>query len=417
MNRITKPLPRYLTGKVEEALSVFPIVIVTGARQTGKSTLIHSLLTSTGREYLTLDDIEILERAEKEPDVLVATRKPLTLDEIQRSPRLLLAIKRAVDRDRRPGRFLLSGSANLALLGKVSETLAGRAVYLTLYPFTLAERRGDGTAGAWEDILKQPEAFEGEHPPISRLHHILHAGGFPPLATAGMSLHRRAWFDGYVRTYLERDLQAISAIDKLVDFRRLMRITALRSGGVLNQSEIARDAGLSQPTAHRYLNLLEASYLLNRLPPYAVNRTKRLVKSPKLYFSDTGLAAHLAGIETEADLERSPLKGALLETLVLSEVLAWREGVAQKPEVMYWRSLTGIEVDFVIEHAGKLVPIEVKSSGRPRLSDTRNLSIFLKDYEETAAHGVLLHTGTKAERLTDKIWAIPLSAALRAASK
>jgi predicted AAA+ superfamily ATPase len=388
------------------------VVVITGARQTGKSTLIHELLPVSGREYRTLDDIEILERAEREPDALVSGKAPLTLDEVQRSPRLLLAIKRAVDRGRRPGRFLLSGSANLALLGKVSETLAGRAVYLALYPFTLSERAGRGGAGAWRAVLDDPGAFEGEHPAFTDLTASLLTGGFPPVAPTADRTQRRAWLDGYVRTYLERDLQAFAAIDRLVDFRRLMRMAALRSGNVLNQSELARDAGLTQPTTHRYLNLLEASYLLHRLPAYAVNRTKRLVKSPKLYFCDTGLAAHLAGMETEADIERAGFKGALLETLVLSDVLVWREGLAPKPELLYWRSLAGAEVDFVIEHAGRIVPIEVKSNGRPRLADAKNLDAFLQEYGKAAPHGAILHTGTRAELIADRIWAIPLSAVL-----
>jgi len=182
VNNQAKPLPRYLTDAVARALRKFPVVVVTGARQTGKSTLIQHLLPTAVREYRTLDDIEVLERAEQEPDALVASKQPLTIDEIQRSPTLLLAIKRAVDRDRRPGRFLLSGSANLALLGKVSETLAGRAVYLTLYPFTRSERAGSGTVGRWEVLLEAPSKLEGRHPPFPPLRRTLLDTGFPAAA-------------------------------------------------------------------------------------------------------------------------------------------------------------------------------------------------------------------------------------------
>jgi hypothetical protein len=412
VNNSSEPLPRRLTPAVAAALKSFPVVVVTGARQTGKSTLIHDLLKAPRREYYTLDDIDVLERAESEPDALVADRGAVTLDEIQRSPKLLLAIKRAVDRDRRPGRFLLSGSANLSLLERVSETLAGRAVYLTIYPFTVSERRGLGGTGPWDAILRKPGALEGDHATLPELEAELLVGGFPPVALSGQPGYRRQWLDGYVRTYLERDLQMLAAIHNLVDFRRLMRIAALRTGALLNQSELARDAGLAQPTAHRYLNLLEASYLLHRLPAYAVNRTKRLIKSPKLYFCDTGLAAHLAGIESAADLERSSLRGPLLETLVLSDLLAWRESAASRPEILYWRSVSGIEIDFIVETDGRVFPVEVKATSRPRLSDIRNLQVFLEEYGKSAPHGLLVHTGTRCEQLAARIWAMPLSVVL-----
>ncbi|MEW6545064.1 MAG: ATP-binding protein [Nitrospirota bacterium] len=412
MNSLPTPLPRSLTKEVVHALAEFPVVVLTGARQTGKSTLIRELLPASGRDYRTLDDLDVLERAQREPEALVSSKGPVTIDEIQRSPDLLLAIKRAVDRDRKPGRFLLSGSANLALFGKVSETLAGRAVYLTLYPFTAAERIGLGTVGQWEKVFHDPSQFEGAHPAFGRAEGGLLQSGFPPAALMKTHALQRTWLDGYVRTYLERDLQTLSSIENLVDFRRLMRVAALRSGSLINQSQIARDAGLPQPTAHRYLNLLEVSSLLHRLSAYAVNRTKRVIKAPRLFFCDTGLAAYLAGIATTADLEKAGLTGALLETLVFSDLLAWRETLTPRPEILYWRTVSGAEVDFVIERAGKVVPLEVKAGGRPRTPDIHHLRFFLDEYGTTAPHAVLLHTGQRCEPLADRIWAIPLSAAL-----
>jgi hypothetical protein len=412
MNNLSSPLKRHLTPLVRQALDTFPVVVLTGARQTGKSTLIRELLTPHTRKYLTLDDLDMLERAQQEPDALVAADKPMTIDEIQRSPDLLLAIKRAVDRDRRPGRFLLSGSANLALMQSVSETLAGRAVYLTLYPFTMAERAGLGTVGRWQTLVDDPSQVEGLHPRVGRLGETLLQSGFPPAALSPTPATRRTWLDGYVRTYLERDLQALSAIGHLVDFRRLMRMAALRSSALVNQSDLARDAGLTQPTAHRYLNLLETSYLLHRLPAYAVNRTKRLIKTPRLFFCDTGLAAHLAGIDTAADLEKGGLVGPLLETLVVSDLLAWRESRRPTPDLLYWRLASGAEVDVVIEQAGTLIPIEIKATSSPRVGDTTHLRIFLDDYGKAAPHGLLLHTGERAEQIANCIWAIPLSVAL-----
>ena len=412
MNNLPKPLPRYLTAEVERALRDFPVVILTGARQTGKSTLARDLLGGPPRDYRTLDDLDLLERAQSDPDALVSSSRPLTLDEVQRSPDLLLAIKRAVDSDRRPGRFLLTGSANLLLLGRVSESLAGRAVYKVLMPFTRSERLGRGSAGRWDEILDNPAQLEGEHAAFAEWPEAALAGGFPPAALAPSPSARVAWLEGYVQTYLERDVQALSAIEHLVDFRRLMRIAALRSGKVVNQSEMARDAGLSQATAHRYLNLLEASHLLYRVPAYAVNRTKRLVKSPRLFFCDSGLATALAGAHSPRDVERADIAGSMLETLVLADLCTWREARSPRPEILWWRTAAGEEVDFVVERGERLVPIEVKASGRPRPNDIRHLHAFLDEYAGLATHGVLLHTGARAERLSQRVWAIPLAVAL-----
>lgn len=411
MNNSSKTLPRHLAGSLRAALRSFPVVVLTGARQTGKSTLIRSL-EGPQRDYRTLDDLEDLERADREPRAFLSAKGPVTVDEVQRSPSLLLEIKREVDRNRKPGRFLLSGSANLLLMGKVSESLAGRAVYKTLHPFTFSERVGQGGVGAWSRLLDDPASFEGVYPPKSLSDDDLTAGGLPLAALAENARERVLWLGGYVQTYLERDLQTLSAIENLADFRRLMRVASLRSGQVVNQSEMARDAGLKQPTVHRYLNLLETSHLLHRLPVYSVSRTKRVVKTPKLYMADTGLAAYLAGITNAAGLKESRLRGALLENAVLCDLLAWREGEAPAPEIMYWRTQTGDEVDFVVERDGAVVPIEVKSTSQPRLGDAQGLQAFLAEHPKTSPYGILLHGGTRAERLADRVWSVPLSVVL-----
>jgi len=202
-----------------------------------------------------------------------------------------------------------------------------------------------------------------------------------------------------VRTYLERDLQELSSIAALPDFRRLMRAVCLRLGQLVNQAELGRDVALPQPTVRRYLNLLETSYLLVGLPAYAVNRTKRLIKSPKLYWGDTGVAMHLAGGNEPG--------GAHLENLVLHDLLAWRGARLDSAEVFYWRTAIGEEVDFVIEAGGKLLPIEVKASGLPRLSDTGHLRTFRAEYGKKARKGLLLHAGEKLEWLAPDVLAAP----------
>lgn len=384
-----------------------PAVVVTGARQTGKSTLAE-LLVPGERRYRSLDDLDVLDAARRDPDVLVGGPGPVTLDEVQREPSLLRAVKRAIDRNRMAGRFLLTGSANLLLMREVSESLAGRASYLTLWPLTRREQRGLGRCGRWEELLATPEAewrelLARDTAPNSKEEDwraLACRGGFPtPALTLDTASDRRIWFDGYVRTYLERDLQNLSSISALPDFRRLMRAASLRVGQIVNQTELGRDAALPQATVHRWLNLLETSYLLVRLPAYAVNRTKRLIKAPKIYWSDTGVAMHLAGTDEP--------EGPHLENLVLHDLLAWRDARLDRAELGYWRTASGEEVDFVVESGGRLLPIEVKASARPRLADAKHLRSFREEYGKKARAALLLHTGSTLEWLAPDVLAVP----------
>ena len=225
-------------------------------------------------------------------------------------------------------------------------------------------------------------------------------GGFPtPAVDLKTDQERAIWFDGYVRTYLERDLQDLASIAALPDFRRLMRAACHRLGGLVNQAELGRYVALAQPTVHRYLNLLETSYVLVRLPAYSVNRTKRLVKSPKLYWGDTGVALHLAEIHEPG--------GEHLENLVFCDLLAWRDARLERAEIFYWRTQIGEEVDFVIETGGQLIPIEVKSTPRPRLGDVKHIRSFRAEYGEKARSGLLIHTGDTTEWLAPDVLAIP----------
>ncbi len=397
-------LPRLVAASLAERLKAMPALVVTGARQTGKSTLVQHL-TPGKRRYHSLDDLDVRDLARRDPEALVGGTDAVTLDEIQREPDLLSAVKRAIDRRRTPGRFLLTGSANLLLMRQVSESLAGRASYLTLWPMTRREQRGEGRCGLWEDLLAARDkdwldllAAEPDEPEDWRA--LAMRGGFPtPAVTMPRPAERAIWFDGYVRTYLERDLQDLASISALPDFRRLMRAACLRLGQLLNQTELGRDAALPQPTVHRWLNLLETSYLMVRLPAYAVNRTKRLIKSPKLYWGDTGVALHLGGTA-------EPL-GAHLENLVLNDLLAWRDARLDRAELGYWRTATGEEVDFVIEAGKELMPIEIKAGVRPRLADVAHLRSFRAEYGKKARAGLLLHTGSTLEWLAPDVLAVP----------
>lgn len=395
-------LPRLLQPALTRALAHAPVVVVSGARQTGKSTLVEAL---PGRRYMTLDDLDTLERAQREPDALLTGDRPITIDEIQRAPQLLHAIKRAVDKRRSAGRFVLTGSADLRLMKAVSESLAGRVVHLGLRPMTHGELLGEARAGVWNELLASkdedwPALISARRSKRADWRTLARIGGYPTVAhELDDDGARMQWFAGYAQTYLERDLREVSAVASLVDFRRLMRAACLRLGNVVNQTELGRDVGLPQPTIRRHLGLLELSYQLVSLASFAVNRTKRLIKSPKLYWGDTGLAMFLAG-ETEP-------RGAHLENLVLADLLAWAGAEVDAPSVLFWRTTTGEEVDFVIESRRAVLPIEVKSSARVKLDDARGLLAFHGEHGRRSRAGLLLHEGSQIEWLTDRVLAAP----------
>lgn len=318
--------PRLLESTLQKRLRRSPVVVLSGPRQSGKTTLIQGFPGSSNRRYLTLDSLSELDRARREPEILAAGRGPLTIDEVQRAPELLLAIKRQVDLDRSNGRFLLTGSANLLLLRQVSEALAGRAVFLALRPMTEREKRGDRSGSPWgallaaEDAEQALEALAESRPIDWRLAAL--EGGFPPAALTADADQRELWHQGYVDTYVKRDLRDLAQVADLVAFERLTRVASLRPGGLLNQADLARDAAVPPTTAQRWLALLETSFLFTRVPAFSGSRSKRLIKAPKLYPVDTGLALHLAGYRDPEELEQAPLLGAWLETLVLGDLLS-----------------------------------------------------------------------------------------------
>jgi len=396
---------RESTPQLLAALRRMPAVVLSGLRQTGKSTLLTEEPALRGRSYRSLDDFPVLAAARQNPETLLDSPEPLTLDEAQRCPELLLALKSAVDRRRQAGRFLLSGSANLALMARVSETLAGRAVYLTLHPMTRREiHRRTGRRPALLHFLEDQDLPSGAADPVSG-EEILQ-GGLPPVcleSPQGAAL----WFRGYVQTYIERDVRQLSQIADLVSFQTLVNLAALRTAQVLNLSLLARDARLTSATTTRYANLLETSFLIRRLPAFRKNRSSRLIKAPKLYFTDSGLASHLAQAGELDKTAADPLYGALVETWVVQNVTAILDAHLPGAALSYWHEQGRHEVDLVIESGRKIFAIEIKAASRWSDVDFSSLRAFLDRTPQCQA-AILAYNGKTAHRLGGKLWAVPL---------
>ncbi|MCU0290930.1 MAG: ATP-binding protein [Thermoanaerobaculaceae bacterium] len=400
---------RALGRLLNEALASLPVVVVTGLRQAGKTTFLQNEPGLAGRRFVTLDDFAQLAAARSDPEAFVRSEGPLTIDEAQRCPELLQAIKREVDRDRTPGRFVLSGSANFALLQGVSESLAGRAVYLTLHPF--------GRRELTDRLDSQPvlrRLFESGRPPhLGDVPHLAMGevvlGGLPPACLPGEP-GPALWFKGYEQTYLERDVRALARVGDIISFRNLLHLVALRTGQVLSTADLARDAKLSAATAGRHLGLLEASFVVFRLAPYLANRASRLIKAPKVYIGDSGLACHLTGCAGLRD-GQAPLSGALLETYVANNLVAILDAEWPQARLGYWHVQGRHEVDFVVEEGTDCLAIEVKTSGRWDDRDLAGLRAFLAR-TPTCRVAVLGHGGDSTVQLGDRLWAMPLGSIL-----
>ncbi|MBI5180774.1 MAG: ATP-binding protein [Nitrospirae bacterium] len=396
---------RWIGAQVKSAIKTFPVVIISGARQVGKSTFLQNEFADF--KYLSLDDFSILQQAKKDPASLWIGSDKIIIDEAQKAPELFPAVKSAVDRTHRKMRFLISGSSNLLLMKNISETLAGRAVHFEMLPMSRREIEiGKGTPANFFKILK-PDYMEKEQD-ISIINPVplMLKGFMPPLINLDNRKDILLWWEGYVKTYLERDLRDLSQIESLIDFRRVMESLALRTGNVLNQTEVGRDTGVSQPTVHRYIKLLEVSNIIKKVPAYYQSRTKRITKSPKVFFIDTGLSTYLSGYHDESSLISARELGSFFETMIFLHLTILSELMIPKGKIFYWRSTTGKEVDFIIEHGKSLFAIEAKLTKTPAFNDIKNLLSFVEENPKTV-RGILLHAGSSIKWLHSKILAAP----------
>ena len=340
-------IPRMVEKYVHKLLEGFPIVTITGPRQSGKTTLARAVFA--GKQYASLEDPDIRLAALDDPRSFLG-RFPdgAVLDEVQRCPQLFSYLQTLVDGDGRMGLFILTGSQHFGLLSEVSQSLAGRTAFVELLPFSLSELR---------HAKKLP-------PDVDQ---FLHTGAYPPIYDRNVP--PRAWLSAYVTSYIERDVRQITQVQDLETFQRFVRLCAGRTGQLLNLSSLSTECGITHNTAKAWISVLEASYLVFLLRPHHANFNKRLVKTPKLYFYDTGLAAWLLGIQTPEQLITHPLRGNIFETLILSELMKTAFNRGEKPALYFWRDSTGNEVDVIMEQGSGLTPIEIKS-GRTLTRDS-----------------------------------------------
>ncbi len=397
--------PRLIRARITEALTDTPVVLVAGPRQAGKTTLVRQM-AGQGMRYLTLDDKLTLLSAREDPVGMIRSLDRAVIDEIQRAPQLLLAIKKSVDEDRRPGRFLLTGSANLMTLPTVADSLAGRMEMLTLLPLSQSEMRG--CTANWIDAAFTGRLLKADEPVVGEalVNNVLR-GGYPEAIVRPSARRRTVWARQYIDAIIQRDIRDIASIDKLDQLPRFLRALAQVSG---NYTRLGGEVGLDGKTAARYIGVFEQMYLLRRVEVWSKNRLSRVVKTPKLQFIDSGLLATLADISTnEIQRDRSRF-GAVLETFAYGELLKHATTAEGSYRLLYYRDADKLEVDVVIENqAGQLVGVEVKAAATIQESDLRGLKRLASVAGDRFKMGVLLYDGSETLPLGGGLWAAPLS--------
>ena len=402
---------RNLTSDLVAALGDTPVVVLHGARQTGKSTLVRELArTRPSSSYVTLDDAVALSAARLDPaGFLAGFQGNVVIDEVQRAPNLFLAIKAEVDRNRRPGRFLLTGSANILLIPHLAESLAGRMEIQTLWPFSQGELAGirEGFIDAAFD--RKPLRMSDSRRRRFKLADLLLTGGYPPALARASNDRRRAWFGSYVTTILERDVRDLANVESLAMLPRLLSIVAARTGGLLNFADLSRGASIPQSTLKRYFALFETTFLVQLIPAWATNLGKRLLKSPKVHLVDTGLTSYLLGLDASRLAGDPGLKGALLESFVAGELAKQSTWSRRKPRLFHFRQTTGQEVDLVLEDlSGNVVGIEVKASSTVTGGDFSGLRSLAEITGKRFRCGIVLYMGTTTASFGANFYALPL---------
>lgn len=405
-------IPRCITPSILEGMTDTPIVMMAGARQTGKTTLAQHIAKNLHpSEYASLDDLTLRSAALSDPHgFLKSFSDSVVIDEIQLAPDLLSAIKLEVDRNRKPGRFLITGSANILTLPRISESLAGRMVILTLYPFSQGELSNQ--CEGFIDWVFEDRQLE-HHSKLEKGNEVwqkIVKGGYPEIHERRSPARREVWFRDYVTTILQRDVRELSNIESITLMPRLLQLLATRLSCLLNFAELSRSMQIPQTSLKRYLSLFEATYLIQRLPPWSGNLGKRLVKAPKLYFTDVGLAANLLGADIDWLKKRPQQAGLLLENFVLAELNKQAAWSRIQPTFYYLRTQAGQKIDIILEdRKQRYVGIEVKATATVRAEDFKGLRWFANEMESRFLCGIVFYLGEKPVAFGDRFFALPVS--------
>lgn len=403
---------RNIFESLEEAMGTSPVVLLIGARQTGKSTLMDVIAKKENATYVSFDDISLLAGAQSDPVAFINDQpKPLIIDEVQRFPELFVTIKRNVDKERQPGKFVLTGSANPLLLPRLSDSLAGRMELLQLWPLSQGELIGrkerfiDASFSKTFSYINLPEVSKREY-----MDKIV-CGGYPAMQSLASEKRREAWCHSYINTLLVRDLQELAHIERLTQLPNLLQLLATRSSSLLNVAELSRSCGIPVTSLHRYIELLHSIFIIHFQPPWFRNLGKRLVKSPKIYFVDTGLLTHLIGADTDYLLSYPNIAGNIVENFVVVELqkqATWNE---IRIKQYHYRSSSGDEVDIVLENAqGNVVGIEVKSSETVKDDDFKGLRSLQNMLGKQFIRGIVLYLGNQRITFGENMIALPMNA-------
>lgn len=405
MNQIN--FSRQLKSQMDIAMRDTPVVLINGPRQSGKTTLVKQY--SPALPYYTLDDDNLLNAVKHDPVGFVKGIDKAIIDEIQRAPELLRAIKHSIDQNRQPGRFLLTGSANLLALPQIGDSLAGRMEILTLLPLSLAEiecRENYFLNYASHQSWRHPSQSMRQLDIISQSL----IGGYPEMLLRQDPARRNAWAKSYVRAIVERDIKDISSIEKLVEMPRLLEVLAQQSGKLTNFTQIGGQLNLDTKTTQKYIGLLETLFLVKQLRPWHGNSLNRILKAPKIYFLDSGLLASLNRMTPQSIQTYKSDFGALLETWVYGELLKTTMMASAPWNIYFYRDKDKVEVDFVLEnHAHKIIGVEVKASSTVSSQDFRGLRKLAALSDKDWVSGIVLYNGEKCLSFGDSLWAIPFS--------